>query len=125
MPLFKCSVCHCVENTALGHYWVPNSEGEPVLCSECHTGEWHGQFDKKSATGWLIDDNGTLWSKKQVDAGLLPKHYKIVGEVPPKCIEELRDAIQACENDGLRVMFGDNQVTGALLSGDVVELVKE
>ena len=38
-------------------------------------------------------------------------------------LEALRDAIQACENQGYRVMYGNNQITGAILSGDVIELV--
>ena len=40
-------------------------------------------------------------------------------------LEALRDAIQACENQGHRVMYGNNQVTGAIISGDVIELVNE
>jgi hypothetical protein len=29
----------------------------------------------------LIDQSGHLWSKGQVDDGMLPAHYRIVGEV--------------------------------------------
>lgn len=81
MPLFECEECHCVENTATGRYWGQKHKALPVLCSECHTGEWHGRFPKQPAAGMLIDQDGHLWSKGQVDAGVLPKHYKIVGEV--------------------------------------------
>lgn len=93
MPLFECDQCHCVENTALGNYWMPHAYKDgPVQCSECETGKWHGKFDKKPAAGMLIDQSGHLWSQGEIDAGHLPKHYKIVGKVklsePPKHSEE-------------------------------------
>lgn len=48
MPLFKCSKCGCVDNTALGNYWgLYACDGKPPLCSECDTGVWHGRFPKK------------------------------------------------------------------------------
>ena len=46
MPLFHCSKCEVIENTSLGKYWREKSKGLPVLCSECATGAWHGQFSK-------------------------------------------------------------------------------
>ena len=46
MPLFNCSACGTVENTALGNYWWNRRQHKPVLCSECDTGTWHGQFPK-------------------------------------------------------------------------------
>jgi len=68
MPLFKCEICGCIENTACGHYWSkdwPQFKGtilEKALCSECtpttypngeintRGGKWHGKFEKKQAT---------------------------------------------------------------------------
>lgn len=47
MPLFNCSRCGVIENTALGAYWYERMKGEPVLCSECSTGTWHGRFPKQ------------------------------------------------------------------------------
>jgi hypothetical protein len=47
MPLFNCSKCGAVENTALGAYWWNRRKGKPVLCSECDTGKWHGMFPKR------------------------------------------------------------------------------
>jgi hypothetical protein len=70
MPLYKCEKCGCVENTALGLYWMrshPESYdwsevGEEfkgkALCSECAPkryingeptkyGKWHGRFPKE------------------------------------------------------------------------------
>jgi hypothetical protein len=70
MSLFVCAKCECIENTALGHYWMksrveqfkwtPENEqfkGYP-LCSECEPiyfidgskngkGKWHGRFPKE------------------------------------------------------------------------------
>ena len=55
MPLFKCTKCGCVENTALGYYW---SNPKAAQCSECFTGTWHGRFDKELAgeCGWVPDE---------------------------------------------------------------------
>ena len=51
MPLFACSKCNAVENTALGEYW---SRPKAPLCSECSGlfNRWHGRFPKEQA------DNG-------------------------------------------------------------------
>ena len=52
MPLFECSKCHCVENTALSNYaWNHLHDGLPPLCSECdpEIGKWHGQFTNERA----------------------------------------------------------------------------
>ena len=46
MPLFVCEKCGCVENTALGNYWLAKER----LCGECYTGSWHGRFPKRKAT---------------------------------------------------------------------------
>lgn len=92
MPLFMCSKCGCVENTALSHYWQAGKVG--ALCSECDPaiGQWHGRFPKRSAAGMLVDQNGHLWSREAVDTGQLPQAYKIVGEVvqsPEAMVEQL------------------------------------
>lgn len=51
MPLFICSKCGCIENTALSLYWVRSfSDKEtPPLCSECdpEIGKWHNRFPKQ------------------------------------------------------------------------------
>ena len=49
MPLFACSKCNTVENTAISHFW---SRGDgPALCSACDPkiGKWHGRFPRESA----------------------------------------------------------------------------
>ena len=50
MSLYACSRCGALENTALGDYWWQRHEGNPALCSECETGAWHGEFEKRLAT---------------------------------------------------------------------------
>lgn len=51
MPLFVCSRCNGIDNTALGgNYWgrlAARPPVEEVLCTECHTGLWHGKFIKR------------------------------------------------------------------------------
>jgi len=59
MPLYKCDECGCVENTATGSYWGEKDK----LCSECSTGEWHGIFEKRSATGMHITATGFLYGE--------------------------------------------------------------
>jgi hypothetical protein len=56
MPLFNCSKCGTIENTALGAYWYNRAKDLPVLCSECATGTWHGQFAKEQK---LLPEEGT------------------------------------------------------------------
>lgn len=52
MPLYVCDKCHGIDNTALhGNYWTRlvdyKKKGSGlILCSECHTGVWHGRFPK-------------------------------------------------------------------------------
>lgn len=65
MPLFRCDICGCIENTALGHYWPRDFKEykgtifEKALCSECNPrqGKWHNRFPKEIATE---KDKGTL-----------------------------------------------------------------
>jgi hypothetical protein len=77
VPVFKCSKCGCVENTAVSHYWT-REKGTPPLCSECDPaiGKWHGRFEKRSAEGLVEDGRGFLISreeaalKEQVERGV-------------------------------------------------------
>ena len=67
MPLFQCSKCGCVENTAPSNYAV-RERGSPALCSECdpEIGKWHGMFPKRSAKGMIKASDGFLYSQKDV-----------------------------------------------------------
>lgn len=82
MPLYCCSKCGCVENTAMSNYWETANK-DAAMCSECdpEIGKWHGQFTKRSAAGMLVDQNGHLWGRESVEKGQLPAAYQIVGEV--------------------------------------------
>lgn len=56
MPLFECTKCHVVDNTALTNFWetrLPN--GGPALCSECDPdiGKWHGAFPRTLAADYI------------------------------------------------------------------------
>jgi hypothetical protein len=66
MPLFACTKCRCIENTACaaGGYWINKMQAKDPLCSECMTGRWHGQFPKETATGMLLASDGFLYSKE-------------------------------------------------------------
>lgn len=49
MPLFKCSKCSAMDNTATtSGYWWNKAQNLPVLCSECADGKWHGLFPKQT-----------------------------------------------------------------------------
>jgi hypothetical protein len=65
MPLFKCSKCGVIENTATTSYWFDvHCEGKPALCSECHPdiGVWHGEFKRTlvSDTDLVVGSDGLL-----------------------------------------------------------------
>ena len=67
MPLFQCTKCGCVENTAASNYVHQTyaDPPEPALCSECdpEIGKWHDMFPKQSAVGMLIASDGFLYDK--------------------------------------------------------------
>ena len=48
MPVFLCSRCKIMENTAASHYWI-RKEGEPPLCTQCDPaiGKWHNMFERR------------------------------------------------------------------------------
>ena len=86
MPLFRCTACDTVENTALSNFWhALEIEEKRALCSECDPliGQWHGEFPKQSAVAWLVDQSGNLWSQKEFDDGSMPHHFRVVGRVLP------------------------------------------
>ena len=80
MSLFRCEECGCVENTACSGYWDLDKQRD--LCSECDPaiGKWHDEFDKESASGMHIGEDGFLYEQERVDAGEV-RHTKIVGKV--------------------------------------------
>ena len=100
MPLFRCDVCNCVENTALGFYWGASNrsmrdcwEDKSLdgkrLCSECSPatykdgspnrggGAWHGQFPKvdTDAAGYTEGVDGLLYKVEELAPGGRWEHY--------------------------------------------------
>lgn len=77
MPMFTCDKCGCEENTALGYYWPAVVNKEPRLCSECHTGTWHGKFPKAvkpetaDAEAIKIAHVGPVGERKKLQSALL------------------------------------------------------
>ena len=73
MSCFRCDNCGCIENTACSNYWeqkypMDDTPEKPKLCSECdpETGKWHGNFDKRSAKGMILCDDGFLYDPEEV-----------------------------------------------------------
>lgn len=71
MPLFECSKCKTVDNTALGYYWVAQLDGKPALCTECKTGTWHGEFPKQtiSNSDMVMGVNGYVYHAYELAPG--------------------------------------------------------
>lgn len=58
MPLFICSKCRVIENTALGRYWETVMTKDEPLCSQCDPkiNKWHGRFERQTVDQWLKDN---------------------------------------------------------------------
>lgn len=70
MSLFVCKGCGCVENTALSNWaWRVHLEKKEPLCSACdpEIGRWHGEFQRRSAVGWVLGKDGHLYTRAQFD----------------------------------------------------------
>jgi len=69
MPIFKCTKCGCVENTAVCNYWNRKQGSEP-LCSACdpEIGQWHNKFPQISAnhSGYVEKSDGFLEDQKEL-----------------------------------------------------------
>lgn len=71
MPIFKCSKCGMVENTATCHYWSRDFDQpagtppSPPLCSLCDPGiaAWHGRFERMTpeSQGYVEGPDGFLY----------------------------------------------------------------
>lgn len=96
MPIFACRECCCIENTALSNYWSAAARKKPALCSACDPaiGKWHGEFQHRSASGFLVDESGHLWSTAET----MPKHYKILGAVLLEQPKDNQEAAAQGEN---------------------------
>lgn len=86
MPMFLCSKCHHAENTALSNHWIDKRAGQPLLCSECETGTWHGRFPKRHAAGMHLASDGYLYSTESVSDNrdrFQRQGIRVVGTVQP------------------------------------------
>jgi hypothetical protein len=63
MPLFTCTKCGCVENTALCNFWIAQRDGEQPTCSGCDP--------KKGATSLVVGWHGQFPQRKPEDLGLV------------------------------------------------------
>ena len=72
MPLFACSKCNCVEDTALSHYWGARLRQTAALCSACDPaiGKWHAEFPRESADAFVNDRDGFLLDKRAIERWL-------------------------------------------------------
>jgi len=95
MPLFPCSKCNCVEDTALSHYWSARLRQRFPLCSACDPaiGKWHGEFPRESAEGWISDRNGFLLDKRSVETWL-GQPIEVFGKPEPE-VSEGSDSVRA------------------------------
>lgn len=61
MPLYECTKCGVVENTALTNFWASHLESRPALCSQCdpEIGKWHGRFPKKTVSEYTEEFPGS------------------------------------------------------------------
>jgi len=78
MSLYQCTRCGARENTAVGHYWA--AEEGKALCSECHTGTWHGEFPKivLPMGMFITDKHGNLAHKETGDTDVAKYEIKPV-----------------------------------------------
>lgn len=101
MPIFRCNKCGNIENTALSgfwHRWTRKKEGEEIssaLCSECdpEIGKWHGIFEKTSAKGYMLANDGFLYSKEHVESDnfkwrMEHQNLKVVKEIVVSCSQK-------------------------------------
>jgi hypothetical protein len=55
----------------MGEYWANYYLNKPVLCSECATGEWHGEFEKQTLeeSGYVKAKSGYLYQPEELEPG--------------------------------------------------------
>ena len=67
MPVYRCSKCGVMENTAASGYWS-QQDRDNALCTQCDPkiGKWHGIFKRMSAKGMMLASDGFLYAKEDV-----------------------------------------------------------
>lgn len=86
MPIFKCTKCGMVENTATSHYWwTVHQEKKPALCSVCdpEIGKWHEEFPRNTPEeiGVILGPDGFLYTP---DDEYLARLIQEAKDRPPK-----------------------------------------
>ncbi|MFB2734238.1 hypothetical protein [Shewanella mangrovisoli] len=102
---------------------------DPAQCSGEHLAKMLVEHLTKGNAGTFEDvaNFAMMLHQRQESPSLLVDAIGNLNATAGNKLEALRDSIQACENQGYRVMFGNWQVTGAILSDSdgVIELVQE
>lgn len=81
MSCYICERCEVIENTALGDYWYRKyKEHKEGICSECSTGKWHGQFEKKHWTDYGMEK--LIEYEKRDDGSMInaTEYFKSLGK---------------------------------------------
>ena len=63
MPIYRCSKCGVMENTAASLYWT-REKGSPPLCCLCDPkiGKWHDIFDRRPVPeGYVEGPDGFIY----------------------------------------------------------------
>lgn len=81
MSVYICEKCGCIENTALGGYWMNVIDKEPKACSECNTGKWHNEFEKKHWTEYGVQKLLELEAQKDGSMINATEYLKSIGEI--------------------------------------------
>lgn len=79
MPLFECSSCHVVDNTALTHYAIRRAQKKPPLCSQCDPaiGKWHGAFPRQSMEEFVAKHGTSEGARVRAAVA-----YRFQGDIP-------------------------------------------
>lgn len=95
MPIFMCSKCGNIENTALSRFWHTELDAfqakqpHKPLCSACdpEIGKWHGEFEQRSAAEFVVGKDGRfLYSKDEAT-----KRAKHMGPFKPVVLPQVLD----------------------------------
>nr|DAS42831.1 MAG TPA: Rubredoxin evolution, hydrogenase, nickel, energy.86A [Caudoviricetes sp.] len=81
MSVYICEKCGTIDNTAIGGYWKNCLNDEPKMCSECNTGKWHGEFEKKHWTDYGKEKLLELESYHDGSMINATEYLKSIGEI--------------------------------------------